>query len=42
MEAAGNDIASAQRLYDEFAKYVADNRPTDLNFSTQAPGVIGI
>ena len=42
MLAAGSDAASAQKLYDDFAAYAADNRPNDLNFPTQAPGVIGI
>ena len=44
MEAAGTDAASAQKLYDDFKSFVADNKPHDLEDKklTQAPGVIGI
>ena len=42
MQAAGPDAASAQQLYDEFAAFVAANKPDDLHDPTQAPGVIGI
>ncbi len=42
MHAAGNDEASARALYDNFAAFVAANRPGDLGNPTQAPGVIGI
>jgi len=40
MQAAGADAASAQKLYDEFKSFVADNKPHDLDSPTQAPGVI--
>jgi hypothetical protein len=40
MDAAGGDAASAQRLYDRFAKFIADSKPGDLVAPTQAPGVI--
>jgi hypothetical protein len=40
MDAAGDDAASAQRLYDRFAKFIADAKPSDLGAPTQAPGVI--
>ena len=39
MDAAGGDAASAQRLYDRFAKFIADAKPADLGAPTQAPGV---
>jgi hypothetical protein len=42
IEAAGADAASAQKLYDDFAAFVAANRPNDVGAPTQAPGVIGI
>jgi hypothetical protein len=42
MLAAGTDAASAQRLYDDFAAFVAANKPNDTGAPTQAPGVIGI
>ncbi len=42
MQAAGTDAASAQKLYDDFTSFVADNKPNDLGAPTQAPGVIGI
>ena len=42
MLAAGKDAASAQRLYDDFATFVAANKPNDIGAPTQAPGVIGI
>jgi hypothetical protein len=42
MQAAGNDEASARELYDNFAAFVAANRPGDLGGPTQAPCVIGI
>jgi hypothetical protein len=42
MQAAGTDAASAQRLYDDFAAFVAANKPNDIGAPTQAPGVIGI
>ena len=42
MQAAGTDAASAQKLYDDFAKFVATNRPDEIGAPTQAPGVIGI
>jgi hypothetical protein len=42
MHAAGNDAASAQQLYDNFAKFVATNKPSDTGSPAQAPGVIGI
>jgi len=40
MQAAGADAASAQKLYDDFKAFVADNKPHDLDSPTQAPGVI--
>lgn len=42
MQAAGKDAASAQKLYDDFAAFVATNKPDDVGAPTQAPGVIGI
>ncbi|MFZ0426325.1 MAG: hypothetical protein WAL80_25895 [Xanthobacteraceae bacterium] len=42
MDAAGSDAASAQRLHDNFATFLAVNKPSDLSNPTQAPGVIGI
>jgi hypothetical protein len=42
MQAAGTDAASAQRLYNDFAAFVAANKPNDTGAPTQAPGVIGI
>jgi hypothetical protein len=42
MQAAGMDAASAQKLYDDFAAFVAANKPNDINVPTQAPGVVGI
>jgi hypothetical protein len=42
MQAAGTDAASAQKLYDDFAKFVATNRPSEIGAPTQAPGVIEI
>jgi hypothetical protein len=40
--AAGSDEASAQKLYDGFKAFVADNKPHDLKGpTTQSPGVIG-
>jgi hypothetical protein len=42
MDAAGSDAASAQKLYDAFATFVADNKPDDVGAPTQAAGVIGI
>jgi hypothetical protein len=42
MQAAGTDAESAQKLYDDFAAFVAANKPNDIGAPTQAPGVIGI
>jgi hypothetical protein len=42
MPAVGKDPASAQKLYDDFAAFVAANKPNDLQAPTQSPGVIGI
>jgi hypothetical protein len=42
MQAAANDEASARALYDNFAAFVAANKPNDTGSPTQAPGVIGI
>ena len=42
MQAAGTDAASAQKLYDDFAAFVAANKPNDIGAPTQAPGVIEI
>jgi hypothetical protein len=40
-QAFGTDAASAQKLYDDFATFIADNKPSDLAGPTQLPGVIG-
>jgi hypothetical protein len=42
MDAASNSAASAQKLYDDFAKFIAVNDPNNLDHPTQDPGVIGI
>jgi hypothetical protein len=42
MQAAGNGAAAAQQLYDNFAAFIAANKPGDPGAPTQAPGVIGI
>ncbi len=42
MHAAGNNEVSDRALYDNFAAFVAANRPDDLGAPTQPPGVIGI
>jgi hypothetical protein len=42
MHAADTDSTSAQKLYDDFAAFVATNKPNDIGAPTQAPGVIGI
>jgi len=42
MRAGGADAPSAQKLYDDFAAFVAANKPNDLQAPTQSPGVIGI
>ncbi len=42
MHAFGTDAASGQKLYDDFATFIADNKPSDLAGPTQQPGVIGI
>jgi hypothetical protein len=42
MQAAGTDTASAQKLYDDFAAFVAANKPSDIGAPTQLPGVIEI
>ena len=42
MQAAGTDAASAQKLYNDFAAFLAANKPNDPGAPTQAPGVIGI
>jgi hypothetical protein len=42
MQAAGSDATSAQQLYDNFAAFIAANKPSDPGSPTQAPGVIGI
>jgi hypothetical protein len=42
MHAAGTESTSAQKLYDDFAAFVATNKPNDIDAPTQAPGVIGI
>jgi hypothetical protein len=41
-EAAGSDMASAQKLYGAFKTFLDDTRPDQLSGPTQAPGVIGI
>jgi len=40
--AGGTDARSATELYDNFAKFVTDNKPGELADPTQKPGVIGI
>ncbi|MGA2125059.1 MAG: hypothetical protein ABSG76_02805 [Xanthobacteraceae bacterium] len=42
MLAVGTDGSSAQRLYDEFATFLAVNKPNELGDPTQKPGVIGV
>ena len=42
MDSVGKDAPSAQKLYEDFAAFVAANKPDDLKAPTQAPGVIGI
>jgi hypothetical protein len=42
MLAAASDTASAQKLYDNFLTFVADNKPNEIGDPTQAAGVIGI
>jgi hypothetical protein len=42
MLAVGSDAASAQKLCDNFLRFVADNKPNELGDPTQAAGVIGI
>ncbi len=42
MEATGGNTASPQGLYDDFGKFIADNKPNDLSGPTQPPGVVGI
>jgi hypothetical protein len=42
MLAVGTDTSSAQKLYDEFAMFLAVNKPNDLGDPTQKPGVIGV
>jgi hypothetical protein len=42
MQAAGNDEASARALYDNFAAFIAANKPGDLGGPTQPPGVVAI
>jgi hypothetical protein len=42
MHAAGSDAGSAKQLYDNFAAFVAANKPSDPGDPTQKPGVIGI
>jgi hypothetical protein len=42
LQAAGSGTASAQQLYDNFAAFVAANKPNDPGSPTQAPGIIGI
>jgi hypothetical protein len=42
MHAAGTDAASAKKLYDDFAAFVAANKPNDIGAPIQAPGVIEI
>jgi hypothetical protein len=36
------DALSAQKLYDDFSKFLAAHKPDNLQAPTQAPGVIGI
>jgi hypothetical protein len=42
MLSVATDSASVQKLYDNFAAFIDDNKPDDLNAPTQSPGVIGI
>jgi hypothetical protein len=42
MQAAGGDADSAKQLYDNFAAFVAANKPSEVGEPTQKPGVIGI
>jgi hypothetical protein len=42
MDSVGKGAPSAQKLYEDFAAFVAANKPDDLKAPTQAPGVIGI
>jgi hypothetical protein len=42
MLATGTDGRSTKELYDNFAKFVTDNKPSELADPTQKPGVIGI
>jgi hypothetical protein len=42
MQAAGGEADSAKQLYDNFAAFVAANKPSSPGAPTQAPGVIGI
>jgi hypothetical protein len=42
MATASSSAASAQKLYDDFAKFIAVNKPSDLSGPTQPPGVVGI
>jgi hypothetical protein len=42
LHAAESKAASAQQLYDNFATFVAANKPNDTGSPAQAPGVIGI
>lgn len=41
-DAAGDDEASATRLYAAFQAFAAANRPNDAGAPTQRPGVVGI
>jgi hypothetical protein len=41
MQAVGKDALSARKLYNDFSKFVAANKPNDLQAPTQSPGVIG-
>ncbi len=42
MLSVATDAASAQKLHDNFAAFIDDNRPEDRKAPTQAPGVVGI
>ncbi len=41
MLSVATDASSAQKLYDNFAAFIGDNKPEDLQAPTQSPGVIG-
>lgn len=42
LQASATDASSAQKLYDDFATFIAINKPNDVGDPTQPPGVIGV